>query len=113
MENQNSSIEALWDKVRSYVETRIELVKLKAIDKSSSVISGLASMIIVVMSCFIFLGLFNIGLALLLGELLGKAYYGFFVLAGLYLIIGLVLYKSRDKILKTPIINSIVKSMLD
>ena len=113
MENQTTSIESLWERVKSYIETRSELLKLKAIDKISSIATGIGSMIIVLMISTIFLSLFNIGLALLLGDLLGKAYYGFFVLAGIYGIIGLVLYTSRDKILKTPIIDAMVKKLLD
>lgn len=113
MENQTSSIESLWDRVRSYIETRIELIKLKAIDKSSSAISGIVSTIVVVLICMVFLMLLNFGIAFLLGELLGKVYYGFFVLAAIYGITGLVLYSSREKILKTPIVNSMIKKMLD
>ena len=113
MENQTSSIESLWDRVRSYIETRIELIKLKTIDKSSSAISGIVSTIVVVLICMIFLMLLNFGIAFLLGELLGKVYYGFFVLAAIYGITGLVLYNSREKILKTPIVNSMIKKMLD
>lgn len=111
MENQTSSIESLWDRVKSYLETRTELIKLKAIDKISSIASSVGSLIIVVMIGIIFLSLLNIGIALWLGELLGKVYYGFFVLAGFYGIIGLVLYSSREKIIKTPIINSMVKKL--
>ena len=113
MENQATSIEALWDKVRSYLETRFDLLKLKAIDKASGIISSVVSVIVVVLIVFIFIVLLNIGIALFLGDLLGKAYYGFLIVAAFYGIIGLVLYSMRNKWLKTSIINSIVKKLLD
>ena len=113
MENQSTPVESLIDRVKSYVETRIDLLRLKAIDKSSSLLSLLISMIVVILIGFISLMLLSIGIALLLGEWLGKSYYGFFIVTGLYIITGLVLYSSRDKILKSPIANSMIKKLMD
>ena len=113
MENQSTPVESLIDRVKSYVETRIDLLRLKAIDKSSSFLSLLISMVVVILIGFLSLMLFSVGLALLLGEWLGRSYYGFFIVAGLYLITGLVLYSSREKLLKTPIANSMIKKLMD
>ncbi len=88
MENQATPVESLIDRVKSYVETRIDLLKLKAIDKSSSVFSLIITMLVVILIGFIFLTLLNIGIALLLGELMGKTYYGFLAVALFYVIIG-------------------------
>lgn len=112
-DNKTSSVESLLESFRNYSETRIDLLKLKAIDKSSSMISSVASIICVLLIAFIFIVLLNIGIALLLGSLLGKVYYGFFIVAAFYAIIGIILYSSRDKWVKTPIINSLVKSLMD
>jgi Putative Actinobacterial Holin-X, holin superfamily III len=113
MENETNSIESLIDSTRSYIETRVDLLKLKAIDKSSSFISALITYLAVFIIIFCFFILLNIGLALLIGNLLGKAYYGFFILAFLYAVIGMVLFKNRKKWIKTPVINLMVKEMLD
>lgn len=113
MENQTGTVEALIERAKIYAETRIDLLKLKAVDKSSSVLALIISLIAVGLIgfiCFIFL---NIGFALLLGELLGKSYYGFFIIAVLYLIIGFVLYSMRDKVIGSPIANSMIKKLLD
>jgi hypothetical protein len=113
MENQSTPVESLIDRVKSYVETRIDLLRLKAIDKSSSFLSLLISMIVVILIGFLSLMMLSVGLALLLGEWLGRSYYGFFIVAGLYLITGLVLYSSREKLLKSPIANSMIKKLMD
>lgn len=113
MENQSSTVESLIDRVKIYVETRIELLRLKAIDKSSSFLSLLISMIIVILMSFIFIILFSVGLALLIGEMLGKTYYGFFIVAGFYLLVGLILFAFRNKWLKTPIADSMIKNLTD
>jgi len=113
MENQSNPVESLIDRVKIYVETRIDLLRLKAIDKSSSFLSLLLSMLVVILIGMIFFMLLNIGLALLIGELLGRVYYGFFIVAAFYLITGLIMYSLRDKWLKSPITNSMIKNLLD
>jgi len=113
MENQSGPVELLVEKVKDYAETRIELLRLKAIDKSSSFLSLLIAMIVVILVGFISFMILSVGLALLLGDLLGKAYYGFFIVAGIYLITGLVLYSTREKLLKSPMANSMIKKLMD
>ena len=113
MENQSSPVESLIDRVKSYVETRVDLLKLKGIDKSSSFLSLLISMLVVILISFISVMLLSVGIALFLGDLLGKSYYGFFIVAGFYLITGIVLYTYKDKWLKTPIANSMIKKLME
>ena len=113
IENQSSPVESLIDRVKSYVETRIDLLRLKAIDKSSSFLSLVVSLIVVILVGFISLIMLSVGIALLLGDCLGKSYYGFFIVAGFYIIAGLVLYSLRDKWLKTPIANSMIKNLME
>lgn len=113
MENQSSPVESLIDRVKSYVETRIDLLRLKAIDKSSSFLSLLISMVVVILVSFIAVMLLSVGIALLLGDLLGKAYYGFFIVAAIYLITGLVVYKNRDKWLKKPMANKMIHKLME
>ncbi len=113
MENQESTVELLIDRVKGYAETRIDLLRLKAIDKSTSFLSLLISMIVVILVGFIAFLVLSIGIALLLGDLLGKSYYGFFIVAGFYLITGLVLYLFKDKVLKVPMANSMIKKLMD
>lgn len=113
MENQETNhIESLFEKAGDYLETRLELTKLKAVDKSSDVISTIVSRIIVLLVFILFIIIVNIGLALLLGELLGKLYYGFFVLAGFYLITGLIFTAYRKKWFKEPLADKLIQKFL-
>jgi membrane-bound ClpP family serine protease len=113
MENESSPVESLIDRIKSYVETRIDLLRLKAIDKSSSILSLVISLFIVILFGFLAFILLNVGIALLLGDLLGKSYYGFLIVAVFYLITGLVIFKFHDKWIKTPIANSMIKKLMD
>ncbi len=113
MGNQSIPFESLLEKVKSYIETRLDLAKLKAIDKSSTVIAHMIAKVIVFSMLMFFIFFLTIGIALLLGELLGKSYYGFLIVAGVYGITGLVFHLSKDKLLKKPITDAIVKDMID
>ena len=116
-ENHNGEkdgvIDALFEKTKDYVETRADLFKLKAIKKTAEVGSSIVAKIIVAVvfsSFFIFL---NIALGLWLGELTGRIYLGFFILAAFYLIVGIIIYSNRQKIISSPIADSIIKNMND
>lgn len=112
MENQASSFEILFEKASDYIETRVELLKLQAVDKSTDVASSVTSKIIIAILILFFLVMANIGVALLIGDALGKVYWGFFIVAGFYLLVGLIFYAFRNQLLKTPMSNYIVKNIL-
>lgn len=112
MENQASAFESLFEKTSDYIETRVELLKLQAVDKSSDVASSVTSKLIIVLLISFFLVMANIGVALLIGDALGKLYWGFFIVAGFYLLVGLIFYAFRNQLLKTPMSNYIVKNLL-
>lgn len=113
VEDKPTGLEELFTKLKDYVETRIDLVKLISINKMSGFMSIVISMIILLMILFTTILCISIGLAILIGHLLGAIYYGFFIIAGVYLIIGLVLYANRGNILKGPVSNRLIKEMMD
>jgi hypothetical protein len=54
----------------------------------------------------------NLGVALWLGDLLGKLFYGFFVVSGFYVIAGIVIYFFMHKWLKRIVSDYFIKHML-
>ena len=113
MENQPTNVEELFEKLKDYGETRIDLLKLKTVNKVSGFLSNLITSIFLIVLLFMVITFLFIGLALLLGTWLGHAYWGFLIMSALFIIIGLVLYSARDKVLRTPISNSLIKSLID
>jgi hypothetical protein len=112
MEEKATLIESLFEKAEAYIKTNIELIKLKAIDKLSDLMSTIASMLILfVMACMLFI-LINIGLALWIGQMLGGSYYGFFIVALFYLLVMLILFFAHGYIIKRPISNSLILHFL-
>jgi hypothetical protein len=112
MEDNTKLIESLLEKATDYGKTSFELLKLRTLDKTSDVVSSLIphSVVFVLMASFMFF--FNMGLAFWIGEILGKTFYGFFVVAAFYGILGIVMHLFMNKWLKKKIYNFIIKQVL-
>jgi len=105
-------IESLFSQTKDYIDNRLELYKLKLVDKTSGIASSIISLVVLFVVFFIFFVVLNIGIALLIGDLVGKSYLGFLILAAVYAIVGLVLFAKRDKIFKTPLTRLIIGKFL-
>ncbi|HEY2350381.1 MAG TPA: hypothetical protein VGH64_15290 [Puia sp.] len=110
--SSTESIKTLIDKSKDYLETKIELTKLKTIDRSADILSAVVVTISMLFISFLLILFVSLALALLLGKLLGAYHYGFFIMAGVYAIILLVIYVMREKWIKTPIANELINKML-
>lgn len=113
MENKTTSVEELFYKLKEYGDTRLDLFKLKSINKASGFFSSVVMGLILAVILFMVLTFISIGAALLIGFLLGKMFYGFFIIALIYIIIGLILYSGREKILRAPVSNKLIKELMD
>jgi hypothetical protein len=112
MDSYATTIETLFEKAENYTRTTAELAKLNAIDKSADVISSLLSRLTVAIVVAMFVLLINIGLSLWIGELLGKPYLGFFIVASTYFLVSVISYTFKDQWIKIPISNFIITKML-
>jgi len=107
-----NSIETLIKQSGEYLDTKIELTKLKAINTSSDVLSNMVYLIVKIMIIFLFIGFVSVALAILIGETLGEYYYGFLIAGGFYLLVLLIIYIQRKNWIKRPIANSLINKML-
>ena len=113
MEDNAKLIETLLERATEYVKTSYELVKLKSIDKATDVVSSFIPGTVVFVLIILFLLFSNLGLAFWLGEILGKTYFGFFVVAAFYAIVAIVLHFFMHKWIKRKIGNYIIKKVLN
>src|SRR5690606_31603157 len=104
-ESISENITMLIEDTGRYIEAKTELWKLKAVDKSTEMAASVVSQIIIIVIAFIGIIALNTGIALLLGKWLGEAYYGFFIVAGFYLLLAVVLFMARKSLIKTPFYN--------
>lgn len=112
MEDKTTPIEVLLARAQAYAITSFQLFKLKASEKLAEMLSNLASGFAVLIFLILFFVNLNIGIALLIGELLGKVWLGFVVVSGLYALVGFFVYLFSDKWIKNRVSNSIITQLL-
>ena len=112
METPVSLIEELFEKVEAYSKTSIELAKLKGLETTTQVVTTMMWRMSVIIMLSLFVLVLNIGIALWVGELLGKSYYGFFIVAGFYLLAGIVLHYFLHNWIKKPVSDLIITQAL-
>jgi hypothetical protein len=112
MEDNSKLFESLLEAATEYGKTSFELVKLKTVDKTSDVLSSSVPYTVVVILIGSFMLFFNLGLAFWLGELLGKIFYGFFIVASFYFLMGAIIYFFVYNWLKKIICNYFIKKLL-
>ena len=106
-------IDPLIEKAEDFGKTSLELFKLRAIDKSSDIVSTLIPVMVVMVFAIIFLLFVNLGIAFWLGEIWGSVYLGFFAVAAFYIVFGLVIHFFLHKTIKERIRNVVIKLLLN
>ncbi|HVY75668.1 MAG TPA: phage holin family protein [Puia sp.] len=110
--DQDASIKSLIEKSQEYLDTRLEIAKLRAVDKSSDALSTLVAVVLLIFFAVLFLLFVSIGLALYIGSLIGSAYTGFFIVAAFYGLLLLLIFIFRERWIKLPLTNLIIKKLL-
>lgn len=112
MEENKTPVEVLLERGQTYAKSSIQLFKFKATDKAADLISGItAGFVILILLLLLFVNL-NIGIALWIGDCLGRIWLGFFILSGFYGITGLFFYLFRNRWIKKPVANAIITQLL-
>jgi hypothetical protein len=112
MEENANLLETLLERASEYGKTSIELARLKALDKTTEIVSyviPLSVVMLLVASSLLFL---NLGLAFWLGEVLGKIYYGFFIVAAFYVLAGIFIHFFLHKWIKRLVGDYFIKRVL-
>lgn len=111
MEQNTLLIEPLLDRFKDYGKTSLELVKLRSVDKTADLLSMLISRLLYILTIVISLITFNIAISLWLGNIMGKTYDGFLVVAAFYAVVALILYLMQPSI-KARVNDSIIRLMI-
>jgi hypothetical protein len=104
-------IETLVSKAGELADTKMELWKLKLVNRIASTVSSLIAVIAVVLFVVVAILILSLGAAVWIGNSLGQLSYGFFIMGGFYVLAGILLYVFRRSILKTPLSNLIIDKL--
>ncbi len=99
----------LFEQLKEYLTTRIELVKIDLIEKSSSIISKIISYILIGFFSIFILIFLSTGLAIYLGSLVNNVAAGFFIVAGIYVLLVILIVLIRKSVFENRLINMMIK----
>lgn len=109
-ENKEKGIEDLFEDAKSYVDTRVEYTRLYLVEKVSKIFADVVTNAAVVI-CFILAFLFGtFTLALFLSDVLGSYVRGFGCVAGIYVLLALIVYYTKEKYIEKAIINFTIRN---
>jgi len=113
MEHTFAKAEELAGTVREYINTRIESAKLAAAEKGSFLIGNAAAAIMAIVVFSFFLLFAGIALSLVLGVWIGQLWAGFLIVAGMYLLIGMLIWFGRERLIRIPVVNAIIRQLFN
>jgi hypothetical protein len=111
MEEQKFSFSGSFQKTKEYLDTQLEILKLKAISKSSRIIGAIVldvSKLVLVVAIIFF---WSLALGFWLGELMGSYSLGFLATGAIFLIILLIVRAIEPK-LEAKFMDVTIKKIL-
>jgi len=109
-QEKKESARPIIEQITEYAETRFKLVKLEVIDRSTSIIAGIVTDIVIILALILTFLFASFTLALYLGDVLGANWKGFGCIAAFYLLIALVVIFAKNAF-ERPIINVLVRKL--
>jgi len=101
------------DLLKSYIENRVQLLKLELVSVVANVAAGLvSSFLILVMGMFILL-MFSVSLGFWLAQLLDNDALGFAIVGGIYTLIFIIYLAFSKKAISRIVKDEIVQSALE
>ena len=111
MENAFAKAEELVGNLKAYFDSRIESIKLSAAEKASGVIANLVAGIIAIFVFFLFIVFAGIALSFFLSSWIGNSWAGFLIVAGLYMILGIIIWAGRGRLIRLQVMNALIKQL--
>jgi hypothetical protein len=112
MESLSIPISALAEKTEEYIRTTLQLNKLKLVEKTAETSSLAISKLILVLIIGTSVASASIAAAFWLGDIYGKTFMGFLIVAGFYLLFALI-YLAAQNYIQRKINFAIIKQILN
>lgn len=101
----------LKEDISTYVEMRLELLKLNTYERVAKIIAVFSYGIVLVLLAFFAILFLFLALGFFLGEVLGSVALGFVLVVGMYLMLFAVIMYYREKI-SSKVMNEIIAALM-
>lgn len=106
-----SGIEEMAGQVKNYIQNGVDRIKLKTAEKTSLVIANIIAVTIVTVVLLLFLVFVSIAGAYALSAWIGRPWAGFLIVGIIYLLIGIIVWKGRERMIRVPVMNNILEQL--
>ncbi len=113
MEKTFAKMEEMGDHIKEYVNNRIASAKLNIAEKSSKILANLVAVVVVLVVLFLFVIFASVALAYAFAKLTGELYWGFLIVAGIYLLLGLAVWALKEKWIRLPMMNAMLQQLFN
>jgi hypothetical protein len=115
MESQNlkDNVSEISENVKAYIRLKTDLLKLTLTEKVSLIISALLISVILFL-VFLFISMFvSIAFIFWFRDHAGPLYVGALIVAGFYLLVGVIIFLMRNSLFIDPLVTQITKILLE
>jgi hypothetical protein len=113
LQEEFKKVEELALHIKAYIQTEIELIKLLFAEKLSKILSNFLAIMVLIWLLLIGILFASLSLAFLIGERLGKMSTFFIIVSLIYLLLAVVIWYLRERIIRIPILNGILNQLFD
>lgn len=113
MEHLKHSTQQLKDHVGEYLSTYIQITKAKATQKASTAASGAAIGVFALVFALFFIFFLFCGIAFWLGNAIGNRQAGFFIVAGFFALLIVLIFALRKKVIVPLIQNAVIRKVYE
>ncbi|WP_317897689.1 phage holin family protein [Aurantibacillus circumpalustris] len=108
---EEKKIEDLLMQLKTYSNMRIELIKLKTIEKAAVTSSYLLSNLLPILAFVISVVFLSTAMAFYLSQQLGNIIWGFTLVGLFYILLAVILFLLKKKLVGTPVKNKIISTL--
>lgn len=102
---------SLKDNVQDYVETKLDIIKLKVISKGAPLISNIIVGVALAFLAIFILMFLSFSAAYAISDATNRPFLGFLCVAGFYILLAVLVVALKNKLLTMPIMHSLLDSL--
>lgn len=116
MSSQNDILQQAgesFEYANQYVQKQIDLFKLESAERIAKTTSSLITLAVLFSLATLVVIMLSISMGFWLGTILGSYATAFFIITGVYAILGLLVYFFKKQLVTNPILSSVLASFFD
>lgn len=107
------NLEALFKEARKYINLQGEYLRLNLVEKLTILLSTLILILLIIILCMMALFYFSFMLVYAIAPLVGSLIGGYAVIGCIVLLLALLIYRMRKKLIFQPMVNFLARLFLE